>query len=36
LYRPWFEHSARADLLGADLALAAIDKLYQWHERLLK
>ena len=35
LYRHWFEHSAMADLLGADLALADIHKLYECHERLL-
>lgn len=36
LYRHWFEHSAMADLLGADLRLADIHKLYDCHERLLK
>jgi transposase len=36
LYRHWFEHSAMADLLGADLELADIHKLYQCHERLLE
>jgi transposase len=36
LYRHWFEHSAMADLLGADLELAEIHKLYECHERLLK
>ena len=35
LYRHWFEHSAMADLLGADLKLAEIHKLYECHERLL-
>jgi transposase len=35
LYRHWFEHSAMADLLGADLAVADIHKLYECHERLL-
>src|ERR1051326_653994 len=35
LYRYWFEHSAMADLLGADEQLAQIHKLYQCHERLL-
>jgi transposase len=35
LYRHWFEHSALADLLGADLALADIHKLYECHEQLL-
>ena len=36
LYRHWFEHSALADLLGADLELADIHKLYECHERLLE
>jgi len=36
LYRHWFEHSALADLLGADLALADLHKLYECHERLLE
>ena len=36
LYRHWFEHSAMADLLGADLALADIHKLYDCHEHLLE
>ena len=35
LYRHWFEHSAMADLLGTDLAVAAIHKLYECHEHLL-
>jgi len=35
LYRHWFEHSALADLLGADLELADIHKLYECHDRLL-
>ena len=35
LYRHWFEHSALGDLLGADLALADIHRLYECHERLL-
>jgi transposase len=35
LHRHWFEHSAMADLLGADLELAEIHKLYECHERLL-
>lgn len=35
LYRHWFEHSAMADLLGADLAVADIHKLYECHEHLL-
>lgn len=36
LYRHWFEHSAMADLLGAELELAEIHKLYECHERLLE
>jgi transposase len=36
LYGHWFEHSAMADLLGADLELADIHKLCQCHERLLE
>jgi transposase len=36
LYRHWFEHSAMADLLGADLRLADIHKLYECHEHLLE
>src|SRR3974377_2132984 len=36
LYRHWFEHSAMADLLGADGELAEIHKLYESHEHLLK
>ncbi len=36
LYRHWFEHSAMADLLGADEELAQIHKLYECHEHLLK
>jgi transposase len=35
LYRHWFDHSAMADLLGADGELAEIHKLYECHERLL-
>jgi transposase len=35
LYRHWLEHSAMADLLGADQELAEIHKLYECHERLL-
>jgi transposase len=35
LYRHWFEHSALADLLGADLELADIHKLYACHDQLL-
>lgn len=36
LYRHWFEHSAMADLLGVDLELADIHKLYECHERVLE
>jgi len=36
LYRHWFEHSALADLLGVDLELADIHKLYECHDRLLQ
>lgn len=36
LYRHWFEHSAMADLLGVELELAEIHKLYECHERLLE
>jgi transposase len=36
LYRHWFDHSAMADLLGADGELAEIHKLYECHERLLE
>jgi Transposase DDE domain len=35
LHREWFERSALADLLGADIALADIHKLYACHDRLL-
>jgi len=35
LYRHWFEHSAMTDLLGGDLSLADIHKLYECHDRLL-
>ena len=35
LYRHWFEHSALADLLGADAGLADLHKLYACHDRLL-
>lgn len=36
LHRDWFERSAMADLLGADLGLAEIHKLYRCHDRLLE
>jgi hypothetical protein len=32
LRRQWFEHSARADLLGEDVGLAEIHKLYRCHD----
>ncbi len=35
LHRHWFEHSAVGDLLGADLGLVQIDKLYRCLDRLL-
>jgi transposase len=35
LHRDWFEKSAMADLLGADLRLAESHKLYACHDRLL-
>ena len=35
LHREWFEHSALADLLGADFGLAEIHKLYRCHDLLL-
>lgn len=35
LHRQWFEHSALADLLGADAGLVDIHKLYACHDRLL-
>ena len=36
LHRQWFERSAMADLLGEDLGLAEIHKLYRCHDRLLE
>jgi transposase len=36
LHRHWFDHSAMADLIGADSELAEIHKLYECHERLLE
>jgi transposase len=36
LHRQWFEHSALADLLGADAGLAEIHKLYACHDPLLE
>jgi transposase len=35
LHRHWFDHSALADLLGADFSLAEIHRLYQCHDLLL-
>jgi hypothetical protein len=35
LHRHWYEHSAMADLLGADFRLAADDTLYRCLDRLL-
>jgi hypothetical protein len=35
LHRPWFEHSALADLLGVDVSLADPHKLYGCHDQLL-
>jgi len=36
LHRQWFERSAMADLLGEDVGLAEIHKLYRCHDRLLE
>jgi hypothetical protein len=36
LHRQWFEGSAMADLLGEDVGLAEIHKLYCCHDRLLE
>lgn len=36
LHRQWFEQSAMADLLGEDFNLAAIHKLYDCHNLILK
>jgi len=36
LHRHWYEHSALADLLGADAALADIHTLYGCHDRLIE
>ena len=36
LYRQWFERSALADLMAADMGLADIHKLYECHDRLLE
>jgi transposase len=34
LHRHWFEHTAIADLLGGDFALAEIHRLYECHDKL--
>jgi hypothetical protein len=36
LHRHWFDHSALADLLGADFSLAEIHRLYDCHDKLLE
>ena len=36
LHRQWFDRSAMGDLLGEDFSLAAIHKLYECHDFLLK
>jgi hypothetical protein len=36
LHQEWFERTALADLLGGDLGLAEIHKLYACHDRLLE
>ncbi len=36
LHRHWFDHSALADLLGADFSLVEIHRLYQCHDQLLE
>jgi transposase len=35
LHRHWFDHTAIADLLGSDFALAEIHRLYECHDKLL-
>lgn len=35
LHRHWFEHTAIADLLGEDFALAEIHRLYECHDKLV-
>ena len=35
LHRHWFEHTAIADLLGGDFALAQIHRLYACHDQLV-
>jgi len=36
LHRFWYDHSALADLLGEDFAIAEKDTLYRCHDRLLE
>ena len=36
LHRHWFDHSALADLLGADFSLVEIHRLYRCHDQLLE
>ena len=36
LHRHWFDHSALADLLGADFSLVEIHRLYECHDKLLE
>ena len=35
LHRHWFDHTALADLLGGDFALAEIHRLYECHDKLV-
>lgn len=35
LHRHWFDHTAIADLLGSDFALAEIHRLYECHDKIL-
>lgn len=35
LHRHWFDHTAIADLLGGDFALAEIHRLYECHDKLV-
>jgi transposase len=35
LHRHWFEHTAIADLIGGDFALAEIHRLYECHDKLV-
>ena len=36
LHRHWFDHTAIADLLGGDFALAEIHRLYECHDKILQ